>query len=213
VAADISEQDKRRAQLTLVWKDTTTERTRLGAYLEHRGLPANVLDVVDPLVLRFHPALPYFDGDGHHRGDYPTMVCKVVDLDGQGVTLHRTYLSCDGPGKLELEGQPAKKLMTPIADGATRGAAIRLCSLRSTLGLAEGVETALAVLAATGQHVWAAGSAGSLEEIQLPEDVTQVHVWTDRDLSGRGERAAEKAAERLCREGRRVFIHVSPLLP
>jgi phage/plasmid primase-like uncharacterized protein len=142
------------------------------------------------------------------------MIAKVTDIHGNGVTLHRTYLSPDGPGKLDLgDDLPAKKLMTPVSEGGTKGASIKLCAVGSVLGLTEGIETALAVIAATGQHVWAAGSAGGLEAVELPEEVVQVHLWADRDESRRGLEAAERAALRLRQEGRTVFIHLPDLRP
>ena len=194
-----------------MWEESTRDQDRIAAYIEHRGLPREVLAVVDPKVLRFHPALPYFDPEGNHRGDFPAMVAAVTDLAGKGITLHRTYLAPDGPGKLDLGPEhPAKKLMTAVADGATKGASIKLSPVTSTVGLAEGIETALAVIAATGQHVCAAGSANGLEAVELPPEVTQVHIWADRDESGRGEEAAERAAARFQEEGRTVLIHLPP---
>jgi len=199
----------RRARLEQLWKQTTTDRERIARYVEDRGLPPEVLNSVPLGVLRYYPALPYFDPEGKRRGDFPAIVARMTDVGGNGVTLHRTYLSPDGPGKLDLgDGLSAKKLMTAVEDGGTKGASIKLNPVRSVLGLTEGMETALAVMAATGQHVWAAGSAGGLESVELPTEVTQVHVWADRDPSGRGEQAAERAAARFQGESREVFIHV-----
>ena len=199
----------RRAPLERLWKETTADREQIASYVEHRGLPPEVLDRVPLKVLRFHPALPYLDPEGNRVGDFPAMVTKVTAVGGQGVTLHRTYLSPDGPGKLDLDdGLPAKKLMTAVASGATKGASIKLCPVRSTLGLTEGIETGLAVMAGTGQHVWVAGSANGLESVQLPAEVRQVHIWADRDESGPGEAAADRAAARLKDEGRLVVVHL-----
>ena len=202
---------KRRRRLEETWRKTSADRERLASYIEHRGLPRKVLDSVSIEVLRFHSALPYFDPEGKRRGDFPAMVAKMTDANGKGVTLHRTYLSPAGPGKLELgEDLPAKKLMTPVEDGATKGGSIKLSSAGSVLGVAEGVETALAAMATTGQHVWAAGSAPGLESVVLPPEVSQVHIWADRDASGRGKEAAEVLAARLADEGRAVYLHLPP---
>lgn len=208
-------EDERRARLARAWEqETTADRDRIAAYLAHRGLPRDVLDAVGLDVVRYHPALPYFDSEGNHLGDFSTMLAKVTDVEGKGVSLHRTYLSPDGPGKLDLgDDLPAKKLMTPVREGATKGASIKLCALRSTLGIAEGIETALAVIAATGQHVWAALCATGLETVELPGEVVQVHVWADRDESKQGLKAAERAALRFRQEGRTVFVHLPGLLP
>ena len=203
------------AKLHAVWQQTTTDRTRIASYLESRGLPASVLDDVADDTLRFHPSLEYWDqndnGDPVLVGHFPAMVAAVTDLAGKGITLHRTYLAPDGPGKLDLGPEHrVKKLMTAVAAGATMGASIKLSPVTSTVGLAEGIETALAVIAATGQHVCAAGSANGLEAVELPPEVTQVHIWADRDESGCGEEAAERAAARFQEEGRTVLIHLPP---
>ena len=137
---------ERQIRLQNVWKKTMSERERIALYVGDRGLPEDVLDSVGVDVLRFHPALPYFDDEGRHRGDFPAMVAKVTDVEGTVVTLHRTYLAPDGLGKLDLGTDlPAKKLMTPVADGASKGASIKLCPPGSILGFTEGIETALAV--------------------------------------------------------------------
>lgn len=207
-----TDQAKRRARLAQVWvKETTSDRDRIAAYVEYRGLPRGVLDQVHLDVVRFHPALPYYDPEGQHRGDFPAMMAKVTDLEGTGVTLHRTYLSSDGPGKLDLgDDLPAKKLMTAASDGATNGASIKLCPVASVLGIAEGIETALAVIAATGQHVWSAVSAGGMKAIIIPDEVRSVHIWTDHDRSGCGHKAAEELAARLFSEGRSAYVHLPP---
>ena len=117
---------ERRAQLAKVWEASTADRERLALYIEHRGLPREVLDGVTADVIRFNALLPYRNDEGHHMGDFPAMVAKITDVDGKAVDLHRTYLSPDGPGKLNLGKKHAvKKLMTPVTDGATKGASIR----------------------------------------------------------------------------------------
>lgn len=194
-------------RLTEVWRGCRGDRSRIADYLLARGLPAEILDRIDAGALRLHPALPYFDGEGRHRGDFPAMVARVTDADGKSVTLHRTYLDPDGAGKLNLGDEPAKKLMTAVRDGASKGASIKLASAQSVLGLAEGIETALAVMTATGQPCWSCVSAGGLETVVLPPEVQGVHVWADNDASGRGLRAAERLAKRLYQENRAVYVH------
>ena len=69
------------AKLKVVWQQTTTDRTRIAAYIESRGLPASVLDDVADDALRFHPSLEYWDyndsGDPALVGHFPTMVARV----------------------------------------------------------------------------------------------------------------------------------------
>lgn len=201
--------------LNRVWRESTSDRSRIAAYLAIRGLAPDCLGAVPDDVLRYHPALPYWeqddDGNPVRLGNYPAIVAKVINADGEMVSIHRTYLSPDGAGKLELgDDRPAKKLMTATTNGATKGAAIKLMPAGSVIGLSEGIETALAVAAATGQHVWSTVSAGGMEAVVLPGEVRTVHLWADNDRSGRGQQVAKAAAKRLRSEGRTVFVHLPP---
>ena len=69
--------------------------------------------------------------------------------------IHRTYLLDDGSGK----APPGKKML-----GAVGGGSVRLSPLGDAghLGIAEGIETALAAQAIFGIPTWAALSADGL---------------------------------------------------
>lgn len=120
-------------------------------YLAGRGL---VLETV-PDCLRLHPALPYFD-DGTELGRFPALLARVVAPDGSGVTLHRTYLQdgCKAP-------VPSPKKLMP--GKAMSGSAIRLAEAGEWLGVAEGIETALAASQLFGCPVWSVVSATGIE--------------------------------------------------
>jgi hypothetical protein len=90
------------------------------------------------------------------------------------------------------------------------GGAIRLFAPGSTLGVAEGIETALAVHMRTGMPVWPVISAGLLARLQPPAETSLVVVWADRDRSGTGEAAALSLRERLLRHGVSVAMHLPP---
>lgn len=93
-----------------------------------------------PRALRFHPGLEYRE-DEKLIGTFPAMVAPVIAPNGKAVSIHRTYLTVDGK---KASVPSPKKLMTPTKEGATRGAAIRLFEPDTRLGIAEGIETALA---------------------------------------------------------------------
>ena len=90
------------------------------------------------------------------------------------------------------------------------GGAIQLCAPGSVLGLAEGIETALAVHLATGMPVWSTVSAMLLERFEPPVGVRRVVIWADRDRSGTGQEAAERLRERLLWRGLPAVIHLPP---
>jgi len=166
-------------------------------YLASRGI-----EVFDVPSLRYYPALPYFDGKVE-QGRYPVILGLFLSPEKQGVTLHRIYITQDGR-KAPVES--AKKTL-PIPDGLhLSGSAIVLGSAGPILGVAEGVETALAVMTATGQVCWATTTAGLLEKVVLPPQVKRITIWADNDESNTGLKSAFKLAERLVKEGRKAEI-------
>ena len=184
-----------RALFLALWSETCAPFDPLAwplrRYLEERGLEAR-LGGLDPHVVRFHPHLAYYES-GRCRGYFPAMLARVSGINGRGLTLHRTYLAPDGGGKAPV--RHPRKLMTPLAPLA--GGAIRLAPLRTELGLAEGIETALAAQCVSGQPVWAAVSATLLERFEPPDGLRRLTIWADRDRSRAGELAALALRDRL----------------
>jgi DNA primase len=74
--------------------------------------------------------------------------------------------------------------------------------------IAEGLETALSAMQATGLATWAALSTSGLRTLELPANVRNVVVLADGDEAG--EAAAREAARRWNGEGRRVRIARPP---
>lgn len=194
---------KARASILQIWSGCTDIQGSVAErYLLSRGIPLSAIS----RRLRFHPALAYsekVEGRWRRVGEFPAMVAPIQLPDGLGVCLHRTYLSEQGV-KANV-GSPKKMTMR---SALSRGGAIRLFSPRSVLAVAEGIETALAVRAATGLPAWAAVSATLMESLEVPEGVREVHIYADKDGNGRGFKAAQVLAKRLARAGIRGAIHV-----
>ncbi|HEY9869843.1 MAG TPA: toprim domain-containing protein [Candidatus Obscuribacterales bacterium] len=131
------------------------------------------------------------------------MLARVVSATGELVALHRTYLTWEGQ---KAPVPKVKKFTKAVFDGATTGGAIRLFEADRVLGVAEGIETALACHLATGLPVWAAGNRVLLEKVVVPSTVREVVVFGDNDVSGDGQRSAQKLARRLAAEGKRVKV-------
>ncbi len=168
--------------------------THAEAYLAARGITAPA----SPDLL-FHPDLAHWEVK---RG-FPGMVAIVRDAAGQQLALHRTYLDPQKPAKAEIS--PARKTL-----GSVGGGAVRLAEPRDGLiGLAEGIETALAVMTACPDlPAWATLSAQGMESIVLPPDITRVVLLVDHDDAGR--RAAQATAAKLAMDGRQVFLALPP---
>jgi len=96
------------------------------------------------------------------------------------LALHRTYLSRDGR-KADL---PTVKKLTGTA-GPLTGACIPLFKPRAgVLGIAEGIETALAAWCASAVPVVAAYSAGALAAWRWPQGLQRIVVFADFDKAG-----------------------------
>ena len=69
------------------------------------------------------------------------------------------------------------------------GGAIRLFQpVDGVLGIAEGIETALAAHCLTGLPVWATCTADALARVVIPQAVQKVVIFADNDHSGTGKR-------------------------
>jgi putative DNA primase/helicase len=133
------------------------------------------------------------------------MLAAVSNPRSHFVSIHRTYLTCDG----YKAGVPiVKKLMPPATPGATRGGAIRLYEATETLAVTEGIETALAVHLATGLPVWAAMSTTGMKTLIVPDVARTVIICADHDQNGAGLDAARTLARRMLAAQRRVKILV-----
>lgn len=202
-----------KARIERAWRVAKPARWSLIAqnYMSHRGLPRNSL----PRSLRIHPGLTYFDDD-KAVGRFPTLVAPVSAPDGALVSLHRTYLSLEGT---KAPVPKPKKLMSASIEHLA-GSAIRLQEASDgVLGLTEGIETALAVHAATGMPAWACVSCTLMESVIVPAHVGHVVIWADRDRPQHvrdrivipGQNAAERLAARLRSQGLRVTIMIPPM--
>lgn len=154
----------------------------------------------------FHPGLDYWE-DGQSMGKFPAIVSKFRTVTGETSTFHITYLNHDG-SKLDVSA-PKKMLPTirPLS-----GSAIRLFPATDVLCIAEGIESALSVHMLDGLPVWAAGNAGNMAAMEIPESVKHVYIYADEDKNFCGVQAAYTLANRLKTKGDRLTVRVIRLL-
>lgn len=181
---EFSETDRRRA-LRQAWKESkaVSEGDPVWAYLRRRAFIKAV-----PQSLRFHPNLRYDDKF------FPAMLGVVTMPDGSASTMHRTWL--DGKGGKASVDEPKK-----VMSGTIKSGAIRLASVAECLGVAEGIETALAASEMFSMPVWAAISANGVQQFEPPVGVKSVVVFGDNDANFTGQNAAYALANRLSRVG------------
>jgi len=184
---------RRTAMALTIWQSATpAPGTPVAAYLASRGI-----HLPPPDALRFHPSLKHPLG-----GFWPAMVALVTNgIDGTPIAVHRTFIARDGGGKAPVD--PQKMMLGPC-----RGGAVRLADPDDVLMVAEGLETSLAAMQASGHPAWAALSTSGLRALDLPEDVRDLIVLADGDDAG--EAAARDCALRWKRQGRRVRIARPP---
>lgn len=168
-------------------------------YLRNRlAMPHGPLHV--PQALRLHAGLDYRH-DGNLIGAWPAMVAAMVNPAGELVALHRTWITTDGR-KAAVPG-PVKKLTS--ASGTVAGGCVPLYAMKDgVLGIAEGIETAMAARQASGLPTVAAYSAGALAAWQWPRGLRRLVIFADNDPAG--AEAADKLRARAL--GARISVDV-----
>jgi len=169
-----------------------TESPDVLAYLKSRNLPISN-------NIKAHSGIDYYDVEGKKIGTFSAMVGKVVDSDLQPVTLHVTYL--ENGGKADV---PNPKKLMPVVKPFL-GSAIRLFPYDGVLGVAEGIETALACYRNDGVPTWSAISDQGLANFKVPDDVKTLVIYGDYDESFAGQAAAYALAKKECRF-RQVYV-------
>ena len=163
-------------------------------YLESREIWSVAKGIED---IRFHETCPR----GSHR--QPALVVamrRVAEKDFEDITaVQRIYLRRDG-GRWVKDGA---MMLGPVG-----GSAMMLWPDDSTnpgeLHIAEGLETALSVLAMDRGPAWAMGSCGAIERLPVIEQVDRLVIWADNDPPGR--RAALACAHRWSDAGHEVLV-------
>jgi putative DNA primase/helicase len=193
---------EKKARCTRIWNECVALDDPRAAPVQHylsARIHPSILTRLDRTVVRCHPMLDHYDPDTGHAGAWPAMVAIVQAPDGEVVGLHRTWL--DGAGKAPV-ATPRKALS---AGRSMSGGAIRLMKAAPALGVAEGIETALALNHLRGFPVWSCISAMLLTHVELPKFVREVRIGVDVDVSQTGRNAAHALGDRL-RRTRRVIL-------
>ena len=162
-------------------------------YLKNRGLHSM------PKTLRFTSQC----WESDTKKEQMAMLATFQLADGEAVTIHRTYIDSEG-NKLQIE-RP-KKMMPTLKP--MKGGAVRLYEPGEVLGIAEGIETAIACREAFKFPVWAALSSGLLADWQPPKDAKQIVICSDNDTNYAGQKAAFQLANRLSLAGLSVSVEI-----
>lgn len=152
--------------------------------------------------VRYHSGISLRDDNGDIVDFYPGIISRVSDNGAKPITLHRTYLDRATCNKLDTES-PKKLMPVPALWSDRQGRIIPVTDMgdNSILGIAEGIETALAASMASGISVWATVSAGPMTKFVPPEEVKMLVIFADLDRSKTGELAAEELIANLKSSG------------
>lgn len=153
--------------------------TAAEAYLKSRGI------AVSSDQLRFHPRVQL--GPKGQASYHRAMLAAVRDGGGRLIALHRTFLSPEKPEKARFDNP--KRLLGYPGKGA-----VRLANASEVLGLAEGVETALAARMVHKIPVWAVLGNERFGIVDVPKTVNRIVILADNDAGG-------KRAAKLARDG------------
>jgi len=140
--------------------------------------------------LRYHANCPRPYGEGYG----PAMLALVRDSNGIPATIHRTFLEQPKPGE--------KRQRAVMGGELPESVSVRLFDHEGVLGIAEGIETAIAASKRFGIPVWAAINSAMLEKWVVPEGVGEVVIFGDCDPKYGGQKAAYALAQRLTTRNR-----------
>ncbi len=188
--------DEKRGAMNRLWASSTPVQAGDPAAL---WLGARVGLTAFPACLRTAHRIRYQDDVPSW---HPAMIAMLMAPDGRPAILHRTYLTTEG-GKAPVE-KPRRIMEGTI----TRGSAVRLFPHQDVLGIAEGIETALAAASLFGVPCWAATNATILSHWTPPDEVREVIIFGDNDPKFGGQAAALALAHRLAVRDRKVRVEI-----
>jgi putative DNA primase/helicase len=171
--------------------------TPVEVYLRSRGITIPV-----PPVLRWSRLCLHRNGSY-----YPAMVAPIVNVRGEQIGFHKTFLRPDGSGKAGLPKKEQRETCGPMKGGAVR---LAECQVGVPLLIGEGIESTLSAMQMFRMPGWAALCAGGIEALELPDDVIDVVIAADHDANGIGQRGALVAHRRWSGEVRRTKILIPP---
>ena len=169
-----------------------------GSPIEHwlcvRGIDPGALDL-DRLPLRWSPRCPLGTSTA------PAMIAIMTNsVGGTACGIHRTFLLPDGSGKASVE-RPRMMLGTA---GIVRLSPDEDVTLG--LGICEGIETGLSLMAAGWRPIWACGSLDALRRFPLLSGIEALTIFADpkpHEIAG-----ARACADRWAEAGREAIVRI-----
>ena len=180
IKAPNDDEKARLAAAQRLWREAAPLPGTLGEtyFVKHRKLEIRQLELGH--VLRWHPGVE-------------AVIALMTDaITGASLGIHRTFLGPDGAKRDRKMLGPQGVLRLSPDDVVTTG-----------LGIAEGIEDAIAILLSGWQPVWAATCAGAISKFPILE-IQALTIFADADPAGM--RAAEICRDTWLAAGREVAI-------
>lgn len=216
-----TEEEREKAKKSLVYVSKTSSKldeTVAMKYLKNRvvGLKREWVS----RFLRFHPALFHHDNDIGSVSKFPALIGYVINWGNpeKVISIHRTYLSKNGEKAPVSPGQ-VKKLMTTTVDKIA-GESIKVNGANSsTVIVSEGIENALAWVAATENKYgsFAAINCYNLGQFVWPKGTKHLVIAADNDSANPktglrpGKHYALILQERALKAGLTVELRMPPV--
>ena len=193
------ERVRRDAFVTMTWQQTWAEAllapgSPVERWLRHRGIYPAKVDL-DRMPLRRMPRCP------RGRDAMPAMLALMTHaITCRPCGIHRTFFLPDGSGKAVVD---------PVRQMLGSAGVIRVSpddEVELGLGIAEGIETALAVMAAGWSPIWAAGSLNAVRRFPLLSGVECLTIFADpkpHEVAG-----ARACADRWFEAGREAIVRI-----
>jgi putative DNA primase/helicase len=197
-----AQNDRMREKGLSIWNQATVLDGNCAAsiYLERRGIRQPY-----PRMLRYHDCCDYYDQQDGSRSRHPVMIARFVSPDTRISSYHLTYLTRDGE-KANV-GSVRKTLGAPMP----KGGAVRLCNSAETMGVAEGIETAMSAAQIDDVPVWSCLSANAMLAWMPPATAKHIIVYGDNDKTFTGQSRAMALANRLSIAGLDVDVRIPAL--
>ena len=145
-------------------------------------------------------------GPGESRGlMFDVIACPVHNPKGEIVTYWMMYMENNEPAKMEA----AAAMMPSVSP--ILGSAIRLTEVSELMGIAIGIENALAVTQIYGVNCWAAPSNEMFGMFVPPAGVKQLIIYSDNHQDCVRQQEAYKLAGRLNQNTEVVTVICFPM--
>jgi hypothetical protein len=186
------------------WRNTwvearpAVESSEIRTWIRNRGIDPAALELDRLDALRWHPRCPL------SRERAPAMIALMTDaITGDATGIHRSFLTPDG--SMKAVDVPNTRMFLG------RSGIIRLSpdeEVELGLGICEGIETGLSIMAAGWRPVWACGCLGMLQRFPILAGIAALTVFADaepHEIEG-----ARACAQRWADAEREAFVYVPP---